>query len=89
MWQVAIGFYPDPAGLLLEQAEKLAKFDEKAIPEAGVAVELHEGRRGKWKPAAVEGRLYCGLPLPAASGFPVHINGCFDLGCIANWSHVR
>jgi sacsin len=78
-WQVAIGFYPDPDGMLLGQAEKLAKFDEKAIPEAGVAVALCEDERGTWKAAPVKGRLYCGLPLPAVSGFPVHVNGCFDL----------
>lgn len=78
-WQVAIGFYPDPAGLLLEQARKLAQFGEKAIPETGVAVALHKDEGGAWKTAIVEGRLYCGLPLPAVSGFPVHINGCFDL----------
>ncbi len=78
-WQVAIGFYPDHAGVLLEQARKLADFEEKAIPEVGVAVALHQDEDGEWKAATVNGRLYCSLPLPAASGFPAHINGCFDL----------
>jgi hypothetical protein len=78
-WHVAIGFYPDPAGRLLEQAQALAEFDEKAIPEAGVAVRLRQNEQGAWATATVEGRLYCGLPLPATSGLPVQINGCFDL----------
>jgi hypothetical protein len=78
-WHVAIGFYPDPAGLLLEQAQALAEFDEKAIPEAGVAVRLRQNELGVWTTAMVDGRLYCGLPLPTISGLPVQINGCFDL----------
>jgi hypothetical protein len=78
-WQVAIGFYPDPAGLLLEQARKLAGFDEKAIPEAGAAVTLRQGQDGAWTTAPAAGRLYCGLPLPSPSKFPVHVNGFFDL----------
>jgi hypothetical protein len=79
-WRVTIGFFPDPAGALLAQAQKLSRFGEKAVPEAGIAIAL-EGASLKrtGTPAIVEGHLYCGLPLPVVSGFPVHINGCFDL----------
>src|SRR4029077_6178696 len=49
------------------------------IPEAGVAVRLRQNELGVWTTAMVDGRLYCGLPLPTISGLPVQINGCFDL----------
>jgi len=80
-WRVTVGFFPDPAGALLAQAQKLARFGEKAVPETGIAIALDyaaaNGIGGA--PTTVEGHLYCALPLPAVSGFPVHINGCFDL----------
>jgi hypothetical protein len=79
-WWVTIGFFPDSAGALLTQARKLERFGEKAVPEAGIAIGLDDPGNGPGaSPTTVEGHLYCGMPLPAVSGFPVHINGCFDL----------
>src|SRR6516165_3441902 len=39
-WRVTVGFFPDPAGALLAQAQKLARFGEKAVPETGIAIAL-------------------------------------------------
>jgi sacsin len=79
-WRVTVGFFPDAAGALLAQAKKLARFGEKAIPEAGIAVALDDASPPENSaPTIVKGHLYCGLPLSSFSGFPVHINGCFDL----------
>jgi sacsin len=77
LWQVCIGFFPDSESRLQQHSEALATYGEKAIPEAGVAVALSNSVLPHARP--VDGRFYCGLPLPTAAGLPVHVHGCFDL----------
>ncbi|MHB9068366.1 MAG: sacsin N-terminal ATP-binding-like domain-containing protein [Pirellulaceae bacterium] len=56
---------------LVATARLMCEFEEKAVPLAGAAIQL----TGK----AHNGVLSCCLPLPATSGTPLHIDGCFDL----------
>uniref|UniRef100_A0A8C8RXG7 HEPN domain-containing protein n=1 Tax=Pelusios castaneus TaxID=367368 RepID=A0A8C8RXG7_9SAUR len=48
-------------------------------PSAGVALPLAPTKAGKWAPHpdSFEGRIFCFLPLPIASGLPVHLHGAF------------
>jgi sacsin len=78
-WHVCQGFYPDAGGKLLAQARRMLQFEERAIPEAGVAIPLKRSGTKKLVASECKGVFCCGLPLPAASGLPVHVNGCFDL----------
>ena len=70
------------------QAMQFAKVDKSLLPSAGVAAKLIPDKRGKLLPVPVghsitekvqqpKGRLFCYLPLPIVSGFPVHVNGAF------------
>ncbi len=78
-WHVCQGFYFDPDGKLMSHARRMLSFEERAIPEAGVAIALHRSNTGVPTASECEGLFCCGLPLPAKTGLPVHINGCFDL----------
>ncbi|XP_067388869.1 sacsin-like [Emydura macquarii macquarii] len=48
-------------------------------PSAGVALPLTPTEAGKWAPHpdGFEGRVFCFLPLPIASGLPMHLHGAF------------
>ena len=70
------------------QAMQFAKVDKSLLPSAGVAAKLIPDKSGKLSPVPVghpitenvqqfKGRLFCYLPLPIVSGFPVHVNGAF------------
>jgi hypothetical protein len=48
----------------------------KLLPWGGVAAHLS---RNEGKPRSFRGNAFCFLPLPAETGFPVHINGYFEL----------
>ncbi|KFQ20076.1 Sacsin, partial [Merops nubicus] len=50
-------------------------------PMAGVALPLALTADGKWvpSPGAEEGRVFCHLPMPVASGLPVHVHGAFSI----------
>lgn len=48
----------------------------KLLPWGGVAAHLS---RNEDKPQFLRGNAFCFLPLPAETGFPVHINGYFEL----------
>lgn len=78
-WHVCQGFYTDADGELLSHARRMLHFEERAIPEAGVAIALKRSDSGALTASDCEGLFCCGLPLPAATGMPVHVNGCFDL----------
>lgn len=78
-WYVCQGFYPDADGELLSHARKMLEFEERAIPEVGVAIPLQRSNSGALVASECEGLFCCGLPLPAKTGLPVHVNGCFDL----------
>ncbi|XP_022809377.1 sacsin-like [Stylophora pistillata] len=70
------------------QAMQFAKVDKSLLPSGGVAAKLIPNECGKLMPVPVgyliaenvqqpKGRLFCYLPLPICSGFPVHVNGAF------------
>ena len=50
--------------------------DMKFLPWASVAA--HLSRNGSIPPP-LRGNAFCFLPLPAETGFPIHINGYFEL----------
>lgn len=45
-WHVCQGFYPDADGELLSHARRMLQFEERAIPEAGVAIALKRSDTG-------------------------------------------
>ena len=70
------------------QALQFTKYDKSLLPSAGVAAQLLPDERGNLSPVPVadqmtadvqhpKGRLFCYLPLPINTGFPVHVNGAF------------
>ncbi|XP_063206161.1 sacsin-like isoform X1 [Chroicocephalus ridibundus] len=50
-------------------------------PMAGVALPLARTADGKWMshPDAEEGQVFCHLPMPIASGLPIHVHGAFSI----------
>ncbi|KAM6378301.1 sacsin-like [Pluvialis apricaria] len=50
-------------------------------PMAGVALPLALTADGKWVPHldAEEGQVFCHLPMPIASGLPIHVHGAFSI----------
>ncbi|KAM8797978.1 sacsin-like [Eudromia elegans] len=51
------------------------------LPMAGVALPLDLTADGKWVPrlGAEEGQVFCHLPMPVASGLPIHVHGMFSV----------
>lgn len=78
-WHVCKGFYTDPDGELLSKARRMLKAEERAIPDAGIAIRLERRAADLIAASECEGIFCCGLPLPARTGLPLHVNGCFDL----------
>ena len=69
-------------------ALQFARNDKSLLPSAGVAARLMPAESEKLLPVPVmdqtttnepqnKGNLFCYLPLPIYSGFPVHVNGAF------------
>lgn len=77
-WLLACGLELGENGELLSAAQKMADIDEKAVPLAGAAIQV-TGVGTSLQPLPCEGRIYCSLPLPSATGLKFHINGYFDL----------
>ena len=70
------------------RAMQFAKGDKSLLPSAGVAAQIMPADHRKFLPVPVveqipakalhhKGKLFCFLPLPICSGFPVHVNGAF------------
>ena len=70
------------------EAMEFAKCDKSLLPSAGVAAQMMPDDQRKLMPIPVveqipakvphpKGKLFCFLPLPICSGFPVHVNGAF------------
>ena len=64
------------AGKCRAMACKPEHADLKFLPWAGIAA--HLSRNGK-RPPPLRGNAFCFLPLPAETGFSVHLNGYFEL----------
>ncbi len=77
-WLVAQGFEPGTHGATLAAAQRMISVGKKALPRVGAAVPLQACGDG-WALAATKGHLFCSLPLPDASGLPIHVNGFFNL----------
>ena len=60
-----------------EEALQIVKKDETLVPTGGVSIRLQRGLGDVFTPAAVDGKVFCFLPLPLPSGMPVHVNGFF------------
>ncbi len=73
-WAVTSGLFRGPNDQLLEDALKVCRHREKAIPWAGAATML-SGTRAN----AVSGGLACFLPLPEKVDWPIWLHGWFDL----------
>ena len=60
---------------------QMAADDETLIPIGGIAAELEQAGETDYKLAKMEpgGLLFCFLPLPISTPFPVHINGYFAI----------
>jgi hypothetical protein len=76
-WRVVAGLAVDAGGNIPSAVEELADRGMKVVPLAGAAACLKSN--GALPTAQLTGKVYCGLPLPAVCGFPVHLNGFFDL----------
>lgn len=75
-WLINNGLFVDDRHEVLDAADALLDNEGKALPWAGAAVQLDPDGRGVVK---TRGRIFCFLPLPHASGLPVHVHGYFDL----------
>lgn len=75
-WRVVSGLCLDDEGEIAEAVEDFDGRDMKAVPLGGAAARIDAGPGRK---ADTLGKAYCALPLPVATGMPVHLNGFFDL----------
>ncbi|KPQ32882.1 MAG: sacsin SacS [Phormidium sp. OSCR] len=77
-WRIVQLLRIDEGEALATVIRSLAENQEKVLPWTGAAARITASRTGG-RPAAVEGKVYCFLPLPLASGWPIHLNGFFNL----------
>jgi sacsin len=73
-WAITSGLFRGPNNQLLEDALKVCRHREKAIPWAGAATMLSGTRTD-----AAPGGLACFLPLPEKVDWPIWLHGWFDL----------
>uniref|UniRef100_A0A8C6YS23 Sacsin/Nov domain-containing protein n=1 Tax=Nothoprocta perdicaria TaxID=30464 RepID=A0A8C6YS23_NOTPE len=69
-------------GESLELFHQRTKAGLQSMPAvAGVALPLDLTADSKWVPrmGAEEGQVFCHLPLPVASGLPIHVHGAFSI----------
>lgn len=75
IWNVTRGIFSGNDNNLVDQAEEMYKIDQKAVPLTGIA-SLKSSSRNR----DIEGRIFCGLPLPVKSPIDFcHVDGFFDL----------
>jgi|GEM_PF-1305859 len=77
-WRIVQLLRIDEGEALATVIRSLAENQEKVLPWTGAAARITASRTGG-RPAAVQGKVYCFLPLPLASGWPIHLNGFFNL----------
>jgi sacsin len=88
-WLVTNGLHRGPGDTLLKLAEEISSERERAIPVAGAAARLSVGPDGTIKAGPVEGRAYCGLPLPRSTALNLHVNGYFELSDTRDWLRLN
>ncbi|MEG3839591.1 sacsin N-terminal ATP-binding-like domain-containing protein [Microcoleus sp. herbarium14] len=77
-WRTVSLIRTDEGGDLAKVITAMHQSQEKVVPWAGAAARINAVcTEGNLPP--VSGKVYCFLPLPLATGWPVHINGFFNL----------
>jgi sacsin len=77
-WRTVSLIRTDAGGELAKVIEAMYESQEKVLPWAGAAARINAVST-EGNPQPVNGKVYCFLPLPLATGLPVHINGFFNL----------
>ncbi|EAW34557.1 sacsin N-terminal ATP-binding-like domain-containing protein [Lyngbya sp. PCC 8106] len=78
IWRVAQVIRIDEGEELANVITALYESREKVLPWAGAAARISTSCQGE-KAQPIRGRVYCFLPLPLETEFPIHINGFFNL----------
>ena len=77
-WRVVGIIRIDEGDELAKVIEAMHQSREKVLPWAGAAARINFSSTDRnYQP--VEGKVYCFLPLPLEIGFPIHLNGFFNL----------
>jgi hypothetical protein len=76
-WMILGGLFCGANNRLIDHAKEMLRLNEKAIPLAGSAAKIVNSD-GIETIAAVQGRLYCGLPINRDTPLAFHVNGYFD-----------
>ncbi|TAD93027.1 MAG: hypothetical protein EA000_01760, partial [Oscillatoriales cyanobacterium] len=77
-WRIVSLIRTDEGGDLAQNITAMHQSQEKVVPWAGAAARISAAStEGNLPP--VSGKVYCFLPLPLETGWPVHINGFFNL----------
>jgi sacsin len=88
-WLVTNGIYRGPGDSLLKLAEEMSADGERALPIAGAAGRLRIAADGTVGTEPVDGRAFCGLPLPRLTGLNIHLNGYFELDANRDWLRLN
>ena len=78
IWRVAQVMRIDEGEELANVITAMYESQEKVLPWAGAAARISTSCQGE-KAQPIRGRVYCFLPLPLETEFPIHINGFFNL----------
>ena len=78
-WLVVQGWFGTPQSEILAAASELIAAGEKALPVAGVAIQISASKSKAIPTQPVSGAVFCGLPVKQTFHLPVHINGYFEL----------
>ncbi|WP_413166916.1 sacsin N-terminal ATP-binding-like domain-containing protein [Capilliphycus salinus ALCB114379] len=78
IWRVAQVMRIDEGEELANVITAMYESREKVLPWAGAAARISTSCQGE-KAQPIRGRVYCFLPLPLETEFPIHINGFFNL----------
>ncbi|MDY7023002.1 MAG: hypothetical protein SWJ54_16905, partial [Cyanobacteriota bacterium] len=78
IWRVAQVIRIDEGEELAKVITAMYESQEKVLPWAGAAARISTSCQGE-KAESIQGRVYCFLPLPLETEFPIHINGFFNL----------
>ncbi|MET0396738.1 MAG: DUF3883 domain-containing protein [Longimicrobiaceae bacterium] len=84
-WFVVNGLHTGPHDELLDLADAILLEGDRALPLAGAAARLEGAGPGRKRVDAVEGRVFCGLPLPHETPLAIHLNGFFELDGNRDW----
>lgn len=84
-WFVVNGLHTGPHCELLDLADAILHEGDRALPLAGAAARLEVTESGQLRALAVDGRVFCGLPLPRETPLKIHLNGFFELDGNRDW----